>query len=74
MKYIKVERPFDLVAVDLYGPLPKGRGGVVYIFVVLDTFTKFVRLYIQCKDCLLYTSLNNNKSIDFVSLVPETCQ
>ena len=22
MNYIKVERPFDLVAVDLYGPLP----------------------------------------------------
>ena len=26
MNYIKVERPFDLVAVDLYGPLPRGRG------------------------------------------------
>ena len=24
MNYIKVERPFDLVAVDLYGPLPRG--------------------------------------------------
>ena len=45
MKYIKVEKPFDLVAVDLFGPLPKGRGGVMYIFVVLDTFTKFVKLY-----------------------------
>ena len=55
MNYIKVERPFDLVAVDLYGPLPKGRGGVVYAFVVLDTFSKFVRLY-SVKSCLLYTS------------------
>ena len=26
MNFIKVERPFDLVAVDLFGPLPKGRG------------------------------------------------
>ena len=70
MNYIKVERPFDLVAVDLYGPLPKGRGGVVYVFVVLDTFSKLVRLYSVkratsrvlsekiTKDyiCLLYTS------------------
>ena len=45
MNYIKVERPFDLVAVDLYGPLPRGRSGVLYVFVVLDTFSKFVKLY-----------------------------
>ena len=25
--------------------LPKGRGGVMYVFVVLDIFTKFVQLY-----------------------------
>lgn len=25
MSYIKSSRPFELVAVDLYGPLPKGR-------------------------------------------------
>ena len=45
LKFIKVERPFDLVAVDLYGPLPKERGGVMYIFMVYDTFSKFVKLY-----------------------------
>ena len=50
-----MERPFDLVAVDLYGPSTKGRGGVVYVFVVLDTFSKFIRLY-SVKSCLLYTS------------------
>ena len=33
----KVERPLDLVAVDLFGPLPKGRGGVIYIFAVSYT-------------------------------------
>ena len=52
LNYIKVAKPFDLVAVDLYGPLPKGRGGVMHIFVVLDAFSKYVRLY----SCLLYTS------------------
>ena len=57
-----MERPFDLVAVDLFGPLPKGRGGVMYIFVMLDTFSKYVRLYSvkratsQVLSCLLYTS------------------
>ena len=45
MNYVRVERTFDLVPVDLYGPLPKGRDGVMYVFVVLDTFSKFVKLY-----------------------------
>jgi hypothetical protein len=35
----------ELCAVDLYGPLLTGRGGVRYIFVCLDVFTKFVKLY-----------------------------
>jgi hypothetical protein len=35
----------ELCAVDLYGQLPTGRGGVCYIFVCLDMFTKFVKLY-----------------------------
>ena len=30
MNYVKVARPFDLVAVDLYGPLPRGRGCLLY--------------------------------------------
>ena len=45
LNFIKVERPFDLVTVDLFGLLLKGRGGVIYVFVVLDTFSKFVKLY-----------------------------
>ena len=35
----------DLVTVDFYGPLPRGRGGVEYLFVVLDAFSKLVRIY-----------------------------
>jgi len=35
----------ELCAVDLYGPLPTGRGGVLCILVCLDLFTKFVKLY-----------------------------
>ncbi|PNF35642.1 hypothetical protein B7P43_G18254 [Cryptotermes secundus] len=35
----------ELLSIDLYGPLPTGRGGVKYIFVCLDVFTKHVKLY-----------------------------
>lgn len=37
--------PAELVALDFYGPLPRARGGVKYILVVLDVFTKFVKIY-----------------------------
>lgn len=37
--------PGDLCATDLFGPLPVGRGGVRYILVILDVFSKFVKLY-----------------------------
>ena len=35
----------DRVLVDIYGPLPSGWNGVSYIFVVLDNFSRFVKLY-----------------------------
>jgi hypothetical protein len=34
-----------LCATDLFGPLPVGRGGVRYILVILDIFSKSVKLY-----------------------------
>ncbi|KAF2889592.1 hypothetical protein ILUMI_16581 [Ignelater luminosus] len=37
--------PGELVAVDYYGPLPEGRGRVGYILVVIDSFSKYVKLY-----------------------------
>lgn len=37
--------PGQLVTCDFYGPLPVSRGGVAYIFVIIDNFSKFVRLY-----------------------------
>ena len=42
---VAADNPSELVTVDLYGPLPRSRGGVEYIFVVLDSFSKLVRLY-----------------------------
>jgi hypothetical protein len=38
-------RKGQLVSVDFYGPLPQGRGGVRYLFVCLDVFTKFIKMY-----------------------------
>ncbi|XP_064215678.1 retrovirus-related Pol polyprotein from transposon 297 [Tribolium castaneum] len=35
----------DLVCVDFYGPLPTGRLGASYVFVVIDVFSKFLKLY-----------------------------
>ena len=42
---VTAECPSELVTVDFYGPLPRSRGGVQYILVVLDAFSKLVRLY-----------------------------
>jgi hypothetical protein len=39
------ERKGQLVSVDFYGPAPRGRGGVRYLFMCLDVFTKFIKLY-----------------------------
>jgi len=35
----------DLLAIHIFGPLPIGRYGLEKIIVVLDVFTRFVRLY-----------------------------
>ena len=42
---VRAEGPRDLVTVDFYGPLPRGRGGVQYLLVVLDAFSKLVRIF-----------------------------
>lgn len=38
-------KPSDLVSVDFYGPLPRSTAGMEYVFVVLDVFSKYVKLY-----------------------------
>lgn len=39
---VSSEHPGELATVDFYGPLPRSVGGVEYIFVVLDAFSKLV--------------------------------
>lgn len=40
-----VEEPNDTVAIDFFAPLPQSSGGVRYIFVLLDIFSKLVTLF-----------------------------
>jgi hypothetical protein len=35
----------EMVSIDFYGPLVTSSGGVKYILVMVDNFTKFVKLY-----------------------------
>lgn len=42
---IKCFQKNDHVAVDIIGPLPTSVGNVKYILIVLDIYTKFVKLY-----------------------------
>ena len=46
----------ELLAIDNFGPLPPGRGGVEKLLVVLDVFTKYVRLY-PCKKATAESSI-----------------
>ncbi|CAI6372039.1 unnamed protein product [Macrosiphum euphorbiae] len=45
MQNVLATAPLQRVCVDLYGPLPSGWNHVKYIFVVLDCFSRFVRLF-----------------------------
>lgn len=42
---IIAKSPGDLVTVDYYGPLPAARSKATYIFVIIDSFSKFIKLY-----------------------------
>ncbi|CAI6370521.1 unnamed protein product [Macrosiphum euphorbiae] len=44
----KTPIPFDTIHIDHYGPLEKTGKKNKYLFVIIDAFTKFVRLY-PCK-------------------------
>lgn len=50
----------EICAVDVCGPLPSGRGGIRYIFVCWDVFTKIFKLYAlraaTTKTCLQKTT------------------
>jgi len=42
---VKVHGPWDMIAIDLVGPLPKTRYGKEHILVIVDHFSKWVELF-----------------------------
>lgn len=42
---IHCTEPRELVSVDFIGPLPRSNFGLQYIFVMVDNFTKYIKLY-----------------------------
>jgi hypothetical protein len=60
-------KPGELCAVDLYGPLPTGRG-VKYILVCLEVFSKYVKLY-PLKTVTMRSCLNRLTNHYFVEII-----
>lgn len=44
-QFLRAVEPNEFVSVDFYGPLPRSTGGVQYLFVLQDLFSKFTTLY-----------------------------
>lgn len=58
----------EIVAVDFYGPLPKGKGGVAYVLVAVDIFSKFVKLFPMKKATA--TAAVNRIIKDYLPIIP----
>jgi transposase InsO family protein len=61
-------QPGELCAIDLYGPLPTGRGGVRYILVCLEVFSKHIKLY-PLKTATTRACLNRLTNQYFVQVI-----
>lgn len=44
-QFLKASKPNELISVDFFGPLPRSVGGVQYLFVIQDIFSKLVTIY-----------------------------
>lgn len=64
---IIARKPGDLVSLDLMGPLPKSKGGVTQLLVVVDCFSRYVRLH-PLKKATAQAILNKLKT-DYFSKV-----
>lgn len=61
-------KPGELLTIDLYGPLPTGRGRVKYLLVCLDMFSKHVTLY-PLKAATTKACLNKLTKYYFVKVI-----
>ena len=44
-EYVRPEKPPQLLSIDFFGPLTKTKYGYEHILVMMDTFTKYTKLY-----------------------------
>jgi len=65
-------KPGDLCALDLYGALPVARGGVKYILVCYDVFSKHVKLY-ALKAATTRSCLNKLVNHYFAQVIKPKC-
>ena len=63
---VESSEPGDLATVDFYASLPRSLGGIEYIFVMLDTCSKYVKLYAIKKE-----TTRTALSVLFDKYVPE---
>jgi len=65
-------KPGDLCALDLFGALPLARGGVRYILVCYDVFSKHVKLY-ALKGATTRSCLNKLINHYFTQVIKSKC-
>ena len=44
-QFVRASKPNETISVDFYGPLSRSIGGIQYLFVIQDLFSKLVTLY-----------------------------
>lgn len=44
-QFLRASKPNELISVDFFGPLPRSIGGVQYLFVIQDVFSKLLTIY-----------------------------
>ena len=66
------EKPGDVCAIDVYGSLPTARGGVRYILVCHDVFSRYIKLY-PLRSAMTKACLNKLINKYFVDVVKPKC-
>ena len=65
-------KPGDLCALDLFGALPVARGGVIFILVCYDVFSKHIKLY-ALKAATTRSCLNKLVNHYFTQVIKPKC-
>jgi len=61
------KEPLDLVSIDYFGPLPMGQYKFKYILVIVDNFSRYVKLYPTSAANLIQTQKRINQYVEFTS-------